>query len=333
VTLANLASAYGAIGNVPEAIALYERVRDAQIGTLGPDHPDTLLILNNLGGAYIKAGKLSEAIALLERVRDAQIAKLGADHLHTLYTLSNLATAYWSAKQLDNSVALFEDVLRRHEAMLGRQHPSTQLTVASLGVNYKDAGRLDEAIPLLEKAYRASSKFPSICYIGAQLLDAYVRAGHSAAAAKLAPDTVVDARKIWPKESPQLASALMQLALTLLQLKDYGQAESLLRECLATREKTQPDHWNTFNSKSLLGGALLAQRKYADAEPMLVSGFDGMKQRELKIPPEGKDRLTKALERLVQLYEATGRQEEVAKWRKQLEARKAAQSPKDAGRP
>ena len=44
--------AYQDAGKLPEAIALFERVRDAQIAKLGPDHPDTLTTLNNLAVAY-----------------------------------------------------------------------------------------------------------------------------------------------------------------------------------------------------------------------------------------------------------------------------------------
>ncbi len=51
-TLNNLAFAYLETGKLPEAIALFERVRDAQIAKLGPDHPDTLITLNNLAAAY-----------------------------------------------------------------------------------------------------------------------------------------------------------------------------------------------------------------------------------------------------------------------------------------
>ena len=51
-TLHNLAWAYQAAGKLPKAIALLERVRDAQIAKLGPDHPDTLITLNNLASAY-----------------------------------------------------------------------------------------------------------------------------------------------------------------------------------------------------------------------------------------------------------------------------------------
>ena len=43
-----------------------------------------------------------------------------------------------------------------------------------------------------------------------------------------------------------------------------------------------------------------------------------MKQREASIPPPGKIRLTEAIERLVQLYEATGKKDKAAEWRAKL---------------
>ena len=51
------------------------------------------------------------------------------------------------------------------------------------------------------------------------------------------------------------------------------------------REKSQPDVWNTFTAKAMLG-ALLGQKKYAEAEPLLLSGDEGMKQRAKTIPPQ-----------------------------------------------
>jgi hypothetical protein len=52
---------------------------------------------------------------------------------------------------------------------------------------------------------------------------------------------------------------------------------------------------------------------------MLLKGYDGMKQREKTIPPQAKVRLPEAVERLVQLYEATGKKDEAAKWRTEQE--------------
>jgi serine/threonine protein kinase/tetratricopeptide (TPR) repeat protein len=318
VTLDNLAAAYWSAGKLPEAIALYERVRDGEVAKLGPDHPDTLQTLNDLAGAYRAAGKLPDAIALYERVRDARIAKLGPDHPDTLQTLNNLAAAYWSVNQLDKSVPLFEDVLRRIEAKLGRQHPDTQMTVGNLGVNYKDSGRLNQAIPLLEEAYHASDKFPRLRGVGAPLLDAYVKAGRSAAAAKLVPDIVADARRTSPKDSPKLAGILAQSGLTLLQVQAYAEAEPLLRECLAIREKTQPEDWSTFNTRSQLGNSLLGQGMFPEAELLIVAGYEGLKAREAKIPAPGKARLPEAAARVVKLYETWGKTDQAAAWKAKL---------------
>ena len=118
---------------------------------------------------------------------------------------------------------------------------------------------------------------------------------------------------------------LASLGLNLLKQQKYAEAEPLLRECLTIREQNEPDDWTTFNTKSMLGGSLLGQKKYAEAEPLLLAGYEGMKQREEKIPPQGKVRLTEAIERLVQLYEATGKTDKAAEWRKKLPATKSAE--------
>jgi hypothetical protein len=99
---------------------------------------------------------------------------------------------------------------------------------------------------------------------------------------------------------------------------------------LAGREKQRPDSWLFFNAKSLLGGSLLGQEKYAGAEPLLLDGYAGMKKQEALIPPQGEPLLSEALQRLVQLYEATGKMDEAARWRKELAAPKARES-KHAG--
>ena len=41
---------------------------------------------------------------------------------------------------------------------------------------------------------------------------------------------------------------------------DPAEAEPLLRECLDVRQKKLPDDWLTFNTQSLLGGSLFAQK-------------------------------------------------------------------------
>jgi hypothetical protein len=80
-------------------------------------------------------------------------------------------------------------------------------------------------------------------------------------------------------------------------------------------QAVMPDEWYTFNTRSMLGDALLGLKKYAEAEPLLVKGYEGMKEREKAIPPQAQGRLSAGADRLIELYTATDKPEEVKKWR------------------
>jgi len=55
-----------------------------------------------------------------------------------------------------------------------------------------------------------------------------------------------------------------------------------------------------------------------------------MKQREDTIPPAGQPRIRENLQRLVQLYEATDRSEEAARWKRKLEELDQSETAKEA---
>jgi hypothetical protein len=116
-------------------------------------------------------------------------------------------------------------------------------------------------------------------------------------------------------DSTQYTGALASVGLNLLQLEQWTEAETVLREVLTIREAKEPDNWLTFNTKSMLGATLLGQKQYAAAEPLLRSGYEGMKLRADKIPAQGKPRLADALDRLVTLAEATNRPDEARMWK------------------
>ncbi len=91
-------------------------------------------------------------------------------------------------------------------------------------------------------------------------------------------------------------------------------AGTLLRECLDIREAQQPNAWTTFNTISMWGGALPGQQKDADAKPLLMTGYDGMKQRESSIPPPSEIRLHESLDRLNSFYQLTENAEAERNW-------------------
>jgi serine/threonine protein kinase len=316
--MGNLADGYREAGQLDRALPLFEEVLKLKVDKLGPDHPNTLDTMAGLAQGYLQAGQLNRALPLYEETIKLMKVKLGPDQPKTLSTMAGLAVLYWSLRQLDKSIPMFEDILKQQEAKLGRSHPYTQATIANLGVNYRDAGLLDKAIPLLEEVHRTSSQDPILSVFGQELLDTYIRAGRSTEAAKLVQELLDRDRKKWPKNSPGLANSLAISSQVLLQIKAFAAAEPILRECLAIRENIQAEVWSTFNTRSMLGGALLGQKKYSEAEPLLLAGYEGMKQRENTIPPQGKVRLPQAVERLIDLYTSTNKPDEVKRWRAEL---------------
>jgi tetratricopeptide (TPR) repeat protein len=149
----------------------------------------------------------------------------------------------------------------------------------------------------------------------AGLLD---RTGRGATAEPLFREAMEQARKRFGPDDHRTAGIMATFGLSLVQQGKWDAAGTVLRESLAIREKSQPDDWTTFNTRSLLGGSLLGQKKYAEAEPLIVAGYEGLKAREAKIPPPGKPRFTDAAERVVGLYEEWGKKEKAAEWRTRL---------------
>jgi tetratricopeptide (TPR) repeat protein len=115
-----------------------------------------------------------------------------------------------------------------------------------------------------------------------------------------------------------LAAAQVTRGSTMLQRRRYADAESVLKECLDTPGRLTPD-FRRFNAMSFLGGAYLGQKKYAEAEPLLLQGYEGMRQWKAQYPvPWNQIRLAEAAERVAELYEATNRPEEAREWRQKL---------------
>jgi tetratricopeptide (TPR) repeat protein len=218
-----------------------------------------------------------------------------------------------------DALPLYEESFRRRRATLGSDHPDTLLSMSNLGLIYKDAGRLADALPRLEEALkRRRAKLgpdhPETLVSMSNLGSAYDAAGRAADALPLLQETLERRRATRGPEHPQTLRSMNSLARAYLSDRP-ALAEPLLREALAVREKRFPDDWSTFETLSLLGDCLLGQKKYADAEPYLLRGYEGLKAREAKIPAPSRKALSQALERNIRLYDAWGKQAQVEEWR------------------
>jgi eukaryotic-like serine/threonine-protein kinase len=277
----DLALAYWDTGRLAEALPLLEEALEASKLTLGPNHPFTLTVMHNLAGAYLDCGRLGDALPLFRETVERRRVKLGPDHPLTLISSSDLASAYREGGRLAEAIALFEETLHRRQAKLGLDHPSTLDSMHKLATAYHDAGRLAEAVSLHEKTLKGLK-------------------------AKLGTD------------HPLTLYSMYNLASSFNDAGRLAEAESLLRAALSIREQKTPDNWLTFNTRSLLGATLLGQKRFAEAEPLIVSGYEGMKAHEEKIPPRLRPRLSEAAHRVVRLYEGWGKPDQAAAWKAKL---------------
>jgi serine/threonine-protein kinase len=125
-------------------------------------------------------------------------------------------------------------------------------------------------------------------------------------------------RKTEKPDSPLLAKDLASLGSNLLTQARWSEAETLLQEALTILTKTLSDDWSRFSVMSMLGGSLLGQGQYVEAEPLAVQGYEGMKARATKIPAQAQSRLLETAERVVHLYEEWRMTGKAQEWKRKL---------------
>jgi eukaryotic-like serine/threonine-protein kinase len=333
MTMYNLGVAYKQASRLSDAIPLFEETLKLQNARLGPDHPDTLMTMNQLGSAYLTANRLDDALPLLEMTLKVKKAKLGLEHHNTISSMSTLASAYWDAGRWTEALPLYEETLRRYNAKLGANHLYTQIGMMNLAAAYRDIGRLSEAVQLFEETLKLQKAKVGLDHISSlmtmyHLAVTFQTAGRLGDALPLLELTYRTSKaKLGPIHFHTLRT-MNSLAEVYLESSRLADAESLLRESLAIRRNAEPDNWTTFDTCSLLGAVLSGQKKYAEAEPLIIQGYEGMKAREAKISAPYKIRLTNAGERVLSLYEAWGQTEKAREWRKKLSL-KSTELPSD----
>jgi serine/threonine protein kinase/tetratricopeptide (TPR) repeat protein len=120
--------------------------------------------------------------------------------------------------------------------------------------------------------------------------------------------------------------ALQHHARCLIARKGYAAAEDELLEALTLAPRTEPERTSL---DSLLGEALLGEGKYAEAEPRLLAGYKAARQRTGHWWPRDEARLTRAEDRLVELYTAWGKPDQAAQWRAERARRPLPAPPPD----
>jgi tetratricopeptide (TPR) repeat protein len=237
-----LASAYLVTGKLPEAIALYERARDSQIATLGPDHPETLSTLNNLATAYWSAKQLDKSVPLFEDVLKRSMAKLGRQHLDTLKAMANLGVNYRDSGRLKEAIPLLEEA---HQA--GKGYADLRWVASALIDVYTQAGEKTKLADLLQEQLLEARKAlpkdsPQLAGLLAQIGLSLLKQSNWTDAEPLLRESLAIREQKEPEDWRTFNTKSL-LGGALLGQKKYAEAEPLLLagyEGMKQREKTIP---------------------------------------------------------------------------------------------
>jgi tetratricopeptide (TPR) repeat protein len=275
VTLIELARVLNAVGRPDEAEPYIRESLAIRRTVLGEQHRETSVSKSELGRQLMRRGDLAAAEPLLRDALAIDMKSLGRDHPNTASSQGNLALLLMYMGDLAAAESLLRGSLATKERVFGAQGLEYAVTLNSVALAAEWQGRLADAQAMFEERLRIARP--------------QVGDGH-----------------------PRVLEYTLHLARVRIARGDGAATESALRHVLAAREKLYPaGDWRNAQAQSLLGAALMAQKRYAEAEPLMVAA-----DRELDPIPgiqERERRDNRA--RLVTLYQASGRPERAAAYR------------------
>ncbi len=315
----SLASHFIHEGNFARAESLLTEAREGQRRVLSPRHLDTLNTMNNLAVVYFSQGKYAPAERQFAEVLEYSRQVQGKEHPDTLMSLNNLAGVCHIQSKYAQAETLYKEALELHLRVLGPDHPDTLMLMANRAELYRDRGDYDLAEPSFGKALDALQRVlgpehPNTLQVTLALAEMYRVQGKYVQAESLFGRILETRRRTRGADHPRTADALVYWARVQLQQQNYPQAEKALSHALQIYEKNRRDDWMAYSGRSLLGACLAGQKKYSEAEPLLIRGHEGLVQRKDAIPTWDQAAIGDAEKWIGNLYRDWGRPEKAAEW-------------------
>ena len=308
----NLTMPYEREGKFAQAEALDSRILEIRRRKLGPEHPDTLSSMNNLALIYLDQGKFAQGEALYGQTLEIKRRVLGPEHPETLISMHNLALVYLAEGKLAQAETLADQTAETDRRIRGPENPETLSSMEALADVYTAEGKFAQARILyshtLEIQRRVlGAEHPDTLYTSSNFGFMYQAEGKYALAEAQFAQTLAARTHTLGSDNPETMRSAADLALAYVSQQKPAAAEPLAREAFEFARAKRPDDWQRFRAESVLGESLAGQKRYADAEPLLVEGYRGMLARQEEIAVPDRYHLERAHDWVVALDRASGR--------------------------
>ena len=320
-TLHNLGGLLRHKGENEEAERISREAFDRRVKVLGEDHSRTIASMNQLGVALHNLGQTDEALIFLKRALEAWQRTKGPDDSRTILARNNVMGVLFKTNRLEEAEAIARDVLASYIRYRGDEHPDTIMALNNLGMVVFRRGNTAEAEPLFREAYELSwEHLPPTNEIRMKstgnFVDTLLELGQPEEAETYCGELLAVRRALTPPVPVDVARSLDQLGRCLFDQGNARNAEAAFRECLDIRKQVSASHWQTHETRSLLGSCLADMQQHEEAEALLISSCKALLEQRDEIPAHERDTcLSDAVNRVVRFYESWGKPEKADEWR------------------
>jgi serine/threonine protein kinase/tetratricopeptide (TPR) repeat protein len=296
-----------------EALAMLARLGQTESGDAARVKGDLARVLEGLGDSAAAETLYRETLSIARRLASGPSELVAA-------TLNNLGVLLGQRGDWAGAEPLHREALEIIKTLRGPDSPEVAAGMNTLGAVLEAKGDLTGA----ERLYRDSlaqrrkllgPEHPDTARSMYALAYLLRLKGDPGRALRMSREVLALRGRVLPDAHPMVAATLVVEGLSLMDLRRPREAEPLLRESLEIRRQALPQgHWLIAASESALGGCLLACRRFPEAEALLLQGYDGLKASR----GETHALTVEAARRVVALYEARGKPDKAAEWRKKL---------------
>ena len=309
-------------GKLDGAASLLNEALEAQRRVHGPDHPLTLTAITNLSAVVSLSGDYERAHDLDQLVVDSYRKTQGPDHVLTGVAMNNLGDSLIYLGRFDEADPVVQEAIRIRTHNFGADNPETLITRDHLGLvrrgqhRYAEAAAIHREVLGLER-HAPGPKHENTVTTMYRLAQALADDRHFAEAEALDREASQTLRETHGPSHFKTLIATSHLAYVLENEGHHSEAEPLLRAALPLFDQK---NWQHFNCESLLGASLAGQRKFDEAEALLLSGYAGLVERQSKMPALDRMYLVRAGDALVALYRDWQQPAKAEEWNRKVAA-------------
>jgi eukaryotic-like serine/threonine-protein kinase len=308
------------MGDAAAAEPLLKRALAAQIRSKGYDNSDTLDTSDSLAFLYIRAGRYAEARQLLENGIPHYQKVYGPDHPNTQRELFGLGRVLYNTGDYAKADELVSAAYRHILQQMGPNHFKTRSTARTLARIKEEEGQLSEAESLMKDTLprdlqAGGNNDVDAFYSRETLASIYERENKYPAAEALLREADREADTALGASNRDGFTVKQILAANLLHQGKCAEALPFAREANERWKNDRSDNWQRFAAQSVLGEGLVCTKDFSGAEPLLISGYNGLKDSVSRMPAHEKIQIRQAAERLASLYQEWNKPADAQKWR------------------